>query len=94
MAELNADGTVNEFAGLRLELADCENTLLREIGTREAKGLTRDAVALTYAMALRSSERPAIDWGKVNRAIIARWSPAALKYIKERAWRLNEEART
>ncbi len=93
MAPLNADGTVNELAGLHMELVNCEATLLHEIGTREAKGLTRDSVALTYAMALRSSERPSIDWGKVNRAIIARWSPAALNYIKERAWRLNEEGR-
>lgn len=28
------------------------------------------------------------DWGKINHAIIDRWSHAALIYIKERAWKI------
>jgi hypothetical protein len=68
-----------------IELCDCENVLLREIAT---KGMYRKDIALTYAMALRSSEREAVDWRKVNEAIIERWSIAALRYIKDRAWGL------
>jgi hypothetical protein len=64
------------------ELMDCENTMLTEIGMKEMK---RKDIAQTYSLALRSSERDRIDWGKVNRAIIDRWSLAALKWIKEQA---------
>jgi hypothetical protein len=66
-----------------IELAACERTLLQEIGMKEMKRLD---VAKTYALALRSSERDRIDWAKVNRAIIDRWSVSALNWIKERAW--------
>jgi len=64
-----------------IELADPTGTLLREI---ENKKCTRNVVAKTYALALRSSVET--DWGRVNRAIIARWSVSALKWIKNRAW--------
>jgi len=67
-----------------LELADCENTLLREIAD---KGITRRGVAVTYRLALRSSECDTIDWRKVNRAIIERWSLHALEWIKRKAWK-------
>lgn len=66
-----------------LELAACEATLLRDIGSKEAK---RRDVARTYALALRSSESASVDWGKVNRAIVARWSVAGLNWIKKQAW--------
>lgn len=29
-----------------------------------------------------------IDWPEVNQAIIDKWSPAGLRYIKERAYKL------
>lgn len=67
-----------------IELANCENTLLREIANPVFK---RKDVAATYALALRSSERDRIDWRRVNEAIIARWSSSALVWIKRRAWR-------
>lgn len=51
-------------------------------------GSTRDSVALVYAMALRTNY--ATDWRKVNTAIIERWSPSALEYIKRKAWKRNE----
>ncbi len=66
-----------------IELFDCENTLLREIAMPEAKRLD---IAKTYALALKSSEAFRIDWAKVNQSIIARWSRAGLRWIKERAW--------
>jgi len=65
------------------ELACCENVLLEEIGNPKMK---RRDVAKTYALTLRSSDSKRVDWGKVNRAIIARWSESALLWIKQQAW--------
>lgn len=65
------------------ELAGCESTLLQEIADEAFK---RRDVAKTYHLALRSSERDRIDWKKVNRAIIERWSVSGLNWIKEQAW--------
>ena len=66
-----------------IELFDCENTLLREIGMKEAKRLD---IAKTYSLAMKSSEVNKINWGRVNKAIIERWSLSGLKWIKEKAW--------
>ena len=65
------------------ELAACESMLLSEIADPRMK---RNDVAQTYALTLRSSERSQVDWGKINRAIIARWSLSALTWIKTKAW--------
>lgn len=67
---------------LRIELAFPEQVLLDEIADPR---MTRDDVLLTYALAMQSSE--AVDWRKVNEAIVARWSMSALRYVKEGAWR-------
>lgn len=67
------------------ELTDTTNTLLREIAD---PAMRRADVAQTYALALRSSW--ATDWGKVNRAILVRWSRSALDWIKTRAWKIAE----
>lgn len=75
-------GTVPVEEPMHMELAACESTLLGEIAMPEMK---RKSIAKTYCLALRSSERDRIDWGKVNRAIIARWSVAGLNWIKEQA---------
>ena len=77
--------TEGEAMSVTVELADCENTILREIADKQFK---RRSVALTYALALRSSERDRIDWRKVNEAIIARWSRSALEWIKKEAWKI------
>jgi len=53
------------------------------------KGTKRDIVAIAYAFALVSSEE--VDWPKVNKAIIERWSVSALEYIKTKAWKMIEE---
>ena len=72
--------------GVRIELADPEGDLLQEI----ADPVMRVAdVRLTYRLALRSQDR--VDWGKVNRAIIERWSLRTLSSIKSWAWRGVEE---
>lgn len=66
-----------------IELAQCEKTILGEIADPRMK---RRDVAKTYALTMRSSECGAIDWGRVNQAIIDRWSPHALEFIKGLAW--------
>jgi len=65
---------------VRIELAGCTNTLLREIPDRD---IMRRDVAKTYALAMRSSE--AVDWGRVNAAIVERWSVSGLEWIKRQA---------
>lgn len=74
------------MSGFTIELVDPEGVLLREIPDKK-----REDVALTYAMALGSSEVDEIDWSKINHAIIERWSIAGLKWIKTRAWKLVEQ---
>ena len=69
-----------------IELADCERTLLREIAMKESH--QRD-IALTYALAMRSSECDRIDWRKVNLAIIKRWSRAGLERVKAMAHKIE-----
>ena len=67
---------------LRVELADPEGDLLREIADPV---FTPHDVRLTYRMALRTMER--VDWKKVNQAIIDRWGITTLKRIKTWAWK-------
>jgi len=66
---------------MRIELANCTQTLLNEIAD---KGFKQKSIAMTYALALRSSE--GFDGRAVNRAIIERWSVAGLERIKRWAW--------
>lgn len=68
---------------MTIELADCENFLLNEIAMPAMK---RIDVAKSYRLALESAERDAIDWAKVNHAIIDRWSKSGLNWIKNQAW--------
>lgn len=67
---------------VRIELADPEGQLLEEIAN---PALKRRDVALTYRLAVHGSQ-DRVDWGKVNRAIIARWSVPALEWIKKFVW--------
>ena len=76
---------------MRIEMVCCEDTLLDELAG--GKAVTRRMVALTYAFAVCSSERASIDWSRVNKAIIERWSPHALEWIKREAWKLIEDKR-
>jgi len=68
---------------LPYELANCEWVLLREIANRSFKRLD---IARTYYLAMKSSERDKVNWEKVNKAIIERWSMSGLEYIKTQAW--------
>lgn len=73
---------------MRIEMVDVEGQLLREIADTRMK---RDDVAVTYAFAIRQAQQTgeSIDYAKVNHAILDRWSMAALRHIKEQAWRLQ-----
>ena len=67
---------------MTLELTIPTKTLLVEISLPEMK---QPDIALTYALALRSSAH--VDWSAVNRAIIERWSVSGLERIKKLAWK-------
>jgi len=68
------------------ELMCSTSVLLGEIGDLE---MTPADVALTYRLALQSSEKT--DWPKVNAAIIQRWRLRGLNYIKKSAWAAHPE---
>lgn len=70
---------------MRVDLVDPQGQLMAEIAD---KRMTRDDVVTTYAFALR--QRDEVDFRTVNAAILGRWSFAALKYIKDKAWRIAE----
>lgn len=73
-----------------VEVVDPQGTILREIADPRMK---RDDVALTYAFCIRQGGHwgnEKIDYAAINKAIMDRWSLAALKYIKEKAWRIAE----
>lgn len=64
-------------------MVDVQGQLEREIADRR---IGRKDVMLTYAFGIRDCPDE-VDWPKVNRLIIDRWSLNALKFIKEGAWR-------
>lgn len=72
------------MAEYRVNLICCTQTICDEV----ARGLKQNDIAVTYAMALKSSadgaDKP--DWAKINGAILARWSMSGLERIKKRAW--------
>jgi hypothetical protein len=64
---------------------DWQAQLLREC---ENRSILRRDVAQTYRCLLEQENRApgSVDWARINAAIIARWSKAALLWIKEAAW--------
>ncbi len=83
--------TAKQEPAYTMELACCEMVLLNEISMPE---ITQKSLAMTYAMAICSSEaKELIDWKKVNEAIVARWSQSAVTRVKEMAWKLIERKR-
>ena len=69
---------------MRVEMGDCENQLMMEIGDKQFK---RRDVAHTYRLALESTESATIDWEKVHKAITERWSYFAVEWIRRQAHR-------
>lgn len=74
---------------MRVELVNPERVILEEIKNPK---MTRNSVALTYAFCLRQCQhgRGKINFNRVNQAILDRWKPSALDYIKARAWGIYE----
>ena len=72
---------------MKIELADCTGTIVRECGMPEIK---QTDVAMTYAMAIVSSWPT--DWAAVNAAITKRW-PKGLDRVKKQAWKIVEQKR-
>lgn len=50
---------------------------------------TRAQIAIVYADGLLRMR--AIDWRRINRIIVKRWSVSGLRYIKKRAWEIREK---
>lgn len=67
---------------MSFQLVCCEDTILREIAIPELK--QRD-IAQTYRLAMQSDECSTMDWTKINRAIMERWSQSGLIRIKKMA---------
>jgi hypothetical protein len=70
---------------MSIELRCCTEVLLQEIQDDE---FSKEEVALTYAMAICSSETK--DWKAINDAIKKRWSASAIERIKRMAWKRIE----
>jgi hypothetical protein len=62
------------------KLCCCESTLLAEISMPELK---KKDIAQTYRLSMDSSEK--VNWFKINKAIIDRWSMSDLRDIKAMA---------
>lgn len=71
--------TENEFENVRVELADVEGVIEREI----AAGCTQRQIAQSYRLGMMSSWPT--DWARFNKAILKRW-PKGLVRVKELAW--------
>lgn len=56
------------------------------------KTQTRKGVAELYETGLMIRPLNQIDWWTINHAIIERWSPAGLLYVKNLAWKRIVEA--
>ena len=69
---------------LGMSAADVERELLLRAGATQ---YTRFMVAQTYATALVFGP-DAIDWHRINAAILARFSKSGLTWIKREAWRM------
>lgn len=57
------------------------------------KKFNRNYTAIMYAQCMMQTTNP-IDWPRINRAIMDRWSRSGLKYIKTKAWKILHERTT
>ena len=72
------------MSDFQINLVGCTDVICNEV----AQGLTQNAIALTYAMAIKSAAQKADvpDWAKINTAILSRWKMSGLERIKKRAY--------
>ena len=71
---------------MHITMTDPELQLLREI----EEGHTQKSISVTYAFCIRD-HRDAVDWHKINKAVVSRWSRSGLLRVKRMAWKLIEE---
>ena len=69
-----------------ITIGDPENQILREI----KEGHTQKSITLTYAFCIRDHQHN-VNWTRINKAIIKRWSMSGLNNVKRIAWKLIEE---
>ncbi len=62
--------------------------LLDAIGRKQLKRKDiAQRYSIRYSIALKSNTE--IDWPRINKAIIKRWSMSGLRYIKDMAWKMR-----
>ncbi len=73
--------------GIRV-LPDCDELSAFEQSMDEWVALfaSRDEMAVEYGSCLRQFTADWDRWPDFNAAILRRWSPAGLEYIKRKAW--------
>lgn len=59
-----------------------QRSILEEVANPKTR---RKDLVDYYVLALYTTEQ--MDWSKINRAIMARWSLSGLEWIKTRAWK-------
>jgi len=67
------------------QLTNLQFVILNELSKKE---IHQHDIAITYSLALKSEECDNLDWGKINNAIIERWSRSGLERIKKQAWKM------
>lgn len=72
---------------MKILMGNVEGVIEQEI----AAGANRQAVALSYAFGIQNQAlgHPP-DWGRITRAILSRYKPSGLDWIKKRAWTFVE----
>ncbi len=68
---------------MEIRIHDPQGMILGEIADR---AFTRDLIVTSYAWCIRQHDQ--VDFKTVNHAILKRWSPYALEYIKRKAWKM------
>lgn len=76
--------TITLDDGGRITDADFVAWIMNEI---TEKVYTRRDVAKTYAILIQKGHK---DFAEINRAILKRWSPSGLEWIKKEAWKVVE----
>ncbi len=66
---------------MKIELMFPEKIILTEISDKKA---TQKDVAMTYRIIIQQKLK--VDWKKINKAIVDRWSRAGLERVKNLAW--------
>jgi hypothetical protein len=73
---------------MTMQLVNPVAVILRDI---DDKRIHREQVATVYAELIRQNAADGTDfpWPEINAAILKRWSPSGLVWIKERAWKIS-----